>query len=107
MAETPNPYIEPENYYEPLNDNIKKLKENPELIAFNKLCYEIFLQNFFGIELMKILIEKFFFSKRIEPGQPNYSIACIHLEGARDLITEMKNCANNHLKYINAEANNV
>jgi len=106
MADKPNPYIEPENYYAPLNDSIKRLKENPEGMEFNKMCYEIFLKTFPGQELMKELKDRYFFSKLTNPGQPNYSLACIHVEGARDLIKVLINAANDHLKYINSEANN-
>lgn len=105
MSVNKNPYIEPFDYLDGYNESIEKLKNKPEAIMFDSLCYEIFFKNVHGISLMKELEDKILTNALYAPNTPNYEISCVHAEGMRQTVRFLKSSALAHDQRIKAEVN--
>jgi len=79
-----NPFLEAENYYKPYEEKIKELRNNPELIEFDKLCFELFEKNAQGKRFMEIAKEKYLLYSLVQKGTPTYQIDVIWQEGFKD-----------------------
>lgn len=79
-----NPFLEAENYFKPYEDKIKELRNNPELIEFDKLVYEVFEMNPQGKKLLEIIKEKYLLFSLVQKGTPTYQIDVIWQEGFKD-----------------------
>lgn len=102
---TGNEYIDPYNHFKGYQASIDKLKQNnPELIAFDKLCYDIFEMTEDGKELMKLMEDKYFFSKTVEINHPNFVLALTLAEGMREFLRTVKQVITSHKQRISAEA---
>lgn len=103
--EAKNPYIEPENYLEGYQKNIDNLKNNPEIIAFDKLCYEVFEASQMGKEFLKFAKERFIVYSQITRGNPTYQLDVIWQEGFRDAYRMIMNHVESHKQRIKAQGN--
>ena len=98
-----NPFIEPEDYWAPMNESIKSLRNNPEVVEFDKLCYEVFDKSEMGKKFMELVIEKFFIHSQIARGQ-NYQIDAIWQEGFRDAWRMIMYSVRSHAQRIKSGA---
>ncbi len=81
-----NPLIYPPNIFDEYNKSIKDLRNNPQSIEFDKLCYLVFNQNEDGKKLLEILEKKFLKSRLAHLNSANYEIACVRAECMREVI---------------------
>src|SRR3954463_706652 len=106
MAEkkTNNEYIDPYDYFQGYNNSIDELKNRPELVEFDKLCYEVFSSNFEpGKRLMELIIERHIMPGLVKGNNPNYATACIWAEGFKEAFRLLRQCSISHGQRIKAE----
>lgn len=99
-----NPYIEPENYYEGYQQSIEKLKNNPDLIEFDKLCHLVF-NTPDGKHLMEEIEKRYLIPALASPNHDNYKTNVIWAEGYKEAFRMLKHCVLSHEQRIKAETN--
>lgn len=104
MTEKTNPFLEPTNYFEGYQKEIDKLKNAPEALSFERLCYEIFEMTEDGKTLMDMIEERYLLPSIVQMNA-NYQIMCIHGEGFKDAFRLLRNCVASHKQRIKAEVN--
>ena len=100
-----NPLLEPENYAAGYNEEIKKLRNIPEVVEFDKLCYELFEMNEQGKRFLELAIEKFVIPAKAQIGSPTYQIDIIWAEGYKQPFREMRSAIRAHQDRIMAGNN--
>jgi hypothetical protein len=98
-----NPLIEPENYFEGYKKSIEALKHHPEIIEFDKLCYELFENQPAGKTWIKLVTEKYLLPTLVSRGNPTYQIDLLWQEGFKDFIRMVFNCVTSHKQRINSQ----
>lgn len=101
--EEKNPFLEQEDYYAPLNENIKNLKNNPELIEFDKLCYELFQHQEMGRKFMELIHDRYLIPALVSKGNATYQIDVLWQEGFKDFGRMILACVASHKQRIQAE----
>lgn len=79
-----NPFLEPENYFSKYQEGINNLKNNPEIIEFDKLCYELFSVNQMGIRFLELITERYLIPSLARPGTATYQLDVMWGEGFKD-----------------------
>ena len=102
--EEKNPYIEPEDYYAGYKENIDKLKDNPEMVEFDKLCHLVF-QTPDGKHLMQEIEKRFLIPALCVPTANNYANMVIYCEGYKDAFRHLRANILSHDQRIKAEDN--
>lgn len=97
-----NPFIKPYNHFEAYNEQIKKLKDNPELLSFSKLCFELFESNETGRKFMEYIENTYLIPGLAKRGAPTYQIDAIWAEGFKDGFRLLKQSIHFHKQYIQA-----
>lgn len=98
-----NPLIEPTNYFEGYNKNIDELKNRPEIVELDKLCYDALEANETGKKLLETLEKRFLYPGLARPGQDNYSDLVKFYEGFKECIRTLKACVEGHKQRIEKE----
>jgi hypothetical protein len=101
--ETNNPYLEPENYYKGYQDSIDGLKNKPELVEMDKLCYFVFNTDD-GKKLMDEITERFLIPGFIHPNGQNIEASAVYFEGFKEAFRMIRNCIRSHKQRIEAES---
>ena len=107
MTPQENPYIKPTDYFEGYNESINKLKNNPEAIQFDRLCYELFEMTQLGKDFMTIVKDRFILPGLAKPGSATFQIDCIWAEGFKDFPRTILGHIRSHQQRIQAEVNKV
>lgn len=81
-----NPFLEAENYFKPYEEKIKDLRNQPEVIEFDKLCFELFEINPQGKRFLEIVKEKYLMYALVGRGTPTYPTDIIWQEGFKDAL---------------------
>ena len=103
MKKEENPYLQPENYYEGYQDSIDGLKNKPEALEMDKLCYLVFsTEN--GKRLMSEIIERFLMPGFIHPNGGNIQYAAVYYEGFKEGFRMLRSCIKSHEQRIAAES---
>jgi hypothetical protein len=97
-----NKYIEPENYFEGYNDSIKDLKNNPKVIEFDKLCYELFEHQEAGRRFVEMVTERYLIPTIVQKG-PTYQIDILWQEGFKDAFRMIISSVKSHAQRIKSE----
>ena len=97
-----NPYIKPENYYDGYNENLDKLKSNPEAVEFDKLCHLVF-ETPNGKHLIEEIDKRFLMPALAAPTNTNYQNLVVYTEGFKEAFRMIKQCILAHDQRINAE----
>lgn len=100
-----NPILEQENYFKEYEGKIKELRNNPELIEFDKLCYELFEMNSHGKRFIEIAKEKYLLYALVQKGNPTYQIDVIWQEGFKDAFRMLLMALVSHKQRIQAGSN--
>lgn len=101
----PNPLIEGENYFDGYNKSAEGLKNNPEVILFDKLCYEVFEATEMGRKFLEFAKERFFIYSQITRGNPSYQTDLVWQEGFRDAYRMILSHIISHQQRIKAGEN--
>ena len=102
MLESDNPLIQPEDYFKGYQDSIDKLKNDPAVVAFDKLCYEVFEGSEVGKKFLEFAKERFILHSQITRGNPTYQLDVIWQEGFRDAYRMIINHVTSHKQRIAA-----
>lgn len=101
-----NPFIKTPNYMDGYNEKIKELRNKPEVVALDKMCYELFEAHPLGKQFMEYVTERYLLGKFSDVNQANYSEACIFYEGFRDAFRLLRSSVASHKQRIQAAINN-
>lgn len=104
MKETGNPYIEPENYFSPYQESLDKLKDNPEALALDKLCYLTFVSSAHGKKLLELFEERYIMPSLVPVGSPDYASLVTFYEGFKEAFRLIKMSIKSHEMRIKAES---
>lgn len=102
MEEKDNPLLRPENYMAGYDESIKKMRDMPEVVAFDKLCYEVFEASEMGRKFLEFATNRFIVGSQINRGDPSYQILCLWQEGFRDAYRMIMNHVQSHKQRIAA-----
>lgn len=102
MLESENPLIQPEDYFKGYQKKMEELRNHPEYIKFDRLCYEVFEASEMGREFLKYATERFVINSQIKRGDPIYQLDCIWQEGFRDAYRMIMNHVLSHKQRIAA-----
>lgn len=103
MTEKVNPFLEQENYYEGYQASINKLKNNPEIVEIEKLCYLVFRTED-GKKLIDEITERYIIPGFVNPVVPHASNAALFYEGFKEAFRMIKNSIKSHEQRILAES---
>lgn len=102
-SEKTNPFLEPENYYQGYQDNIDKLKNKPESVEMEKLCYFVFSTPD-GKKFLEEVTERFLIPGFIHPNGQNIQYSSVYYEGFKEAFRMIRNCIKSHEQRIEAES---
>lgn len=90
----PNPFLMQENFFEGYQKKIDELRNNPHVIEWDKLCFELFELNEQGKKWIEIVKDRYLINALARPGTATYQIDVIWGEGfkefARTILTSIK-----------------
>jgi hypothetical protein len=98
-----NPLLEQENYYAGYEESIKNLRNNPELVEIDKLCYLVF-NTPDGKKLMDIFIERYVIPGFVNPSSASPGDSALYYEGFKEFIRMIRSCIKSHEQRIQAES---
>ena len=99
-----NPFLEPENYFAGYQESIDKLKNNPEVIMFDRLCYDVFEASEVGKKFLEFAKDRFLIHSQVSRGNPTYPTDCLWQEGFRDAYRMILQSVMSHQQRITAGA---
>ncbi len=105
-VQEPNPFLQQEDYFKDYQEGIEKLKNNPEVIAFDKLCFEVFEASEVGRKFLEFGKDRFLIHSQIQRGTPTYQEDLIWQEGFRDAYRMILQSVISHQQRIKAGADN-
>jgi hypothetical protein len=103
MTTEKNPYLEPENYYEGYQKSIDDLKNKPEAMMMDKLCYQVF-STVEGKKLISEFTERFIIPGFIHPTARNIQYSSVYYEGFKEAFRMIRACIKSHEQRIEAES---
>ena len=96
-----NPFIQPEDFFKGYRDSVESLKNNPELIMFDKLCYEVFSTEI-GKKLLKVMEERYLIPSIVSREAANYQLMVIWSDGFKDAFRMILQNIRSHEQRIQA-----
>ena len=100
-----NPILEQENYFKQYQASIEQLKNHPEVLTFDKLCYELFEANPTGRKFIEYAENRYIFPSLAQRGSATYQIDVIWGEGFKEAFRTIKNAVTSHKQRIKSEMN--
>jgi hypothetical protein len=100
-----NPLLKPEDFLGGYRDSIEELKNRPELISFEKLCYEVFATEQ-GKKLMEIIDQRYLIPSIVSREAPNYQVLLLWSDGFKDAFRMIKQNIISHEQRIQAGTDN-
>jgi hypothetical protein len=100
-----NPLIEPYDHFKGYQKSIEKLKNNPEYVEFDKMCYELFYLNETGTHFMEFVLETYLLPSLVPKGTPDYAMASVWAEWFKEAFRMIRHGVVSHLQRIKAETN--
>jgi hypothetical protein len=100
-----NPLLKQENYAAQYEESIKKLRNHPETIEFDKICYELFIASEMGRKFMEIVMERYLLRPSGDKNSPNYGNIVIWGEGFKEAFLVIRAAAKSHEQRIKSETN--
>jgi hypothetical protein len=97
-----NPLLQEENYYEGYQKSIDSLKNNPEIVQFDKLCHLVFSTPD-GQHLLEEIKKRYLIPALADPMASNYSNMVIYTEGFKNAFRTIMHCVLSHDQRIKAE----
>lgn len=99
-----NPFIKPEDFLAGYQDSIEALKNNPELISLDKLCYEVFSDEQ-GKKFLEVIKERYLIPSIVSRDTPNYAHMVIWADGFKDAFRMILQHIMSHEQRIQAGKN--
>lgn len=95
-----NPLLEQENYFKGYDDSVNSLKNRPELLEFDRLCYEIFENTEAGRKFMELVTDRYLLAPACIPGSPTFDKEAMWGEGLRYGFLLLRNSVKSHKQRI-------
>lgn len=105
IFDKPNPYLEQENFAEGYTKSSEELRNSPEIIEFDKLCFELFSANQQGKRFLELVVERYLIPALAKPGTPTYQLDCMWAEGFKDFGRMLRGSVIAHQQRIKAGEN--
>ncbi len=105
MTPETNPFIQQENYFKGYEESVEKLKNDPKLIEFDKMCYELFEHQETGRKFIEYITERFLLAPASTPGSPYFDNEVKWGEGLRYAFLLLRNAVKSHKQRIQAQGN--
>lgn len=100
MEEAPNHLLEQENYFKPYQQSVEDLKNQPQIIEFDRLCYELFESQEIGRKFIEHVTNTYLLAPSGTPGSPTFSQECMWGEGVRYAFLLLRNSITQHKQRI-------
>ncbi len=94
-----------EDYWAGYQASIDSLKNDPEHVAFDELCFHVFALNEEGKKLMKYFEDHILLASVPTRLDANFDKACVYYEGYREAFRQLRYAAINYKKRKEAEDN--
>lgn len=101
-----NPILEQEDYFKQYKENIDKMRNDPTVIEFDKLVYELFKMNEQGKRFLEIVKDRYLIPALAKPGTSTYQLDVMWAEGFKDFPRMLLMAIQAHDQKILAETNN-
>jgi len=98
-----NPFLKEENYYAGYQENIDKLKDKPEAMMWDKLCYLVFSTPD-GKAFINEVKERFLLPGFVHPNNTNANYAAVYFEGFKEFGRMILNSIKSHEQRIQAQS---
>src|SRR5580698_3317742 len=102
-----NPLLQKENYFKGYDESVEKLKNNPQLIEFDKLCYEIFEKTDAGKRFLELVTDRYLLAPAGAPSSKDFEVQAVWAEGVRYSFLLMLNAIKSHKQRIEAKGSNA
>lgn len=96
-----NPLLQPEDFTAGYKESMENLKNNPELIAFDKLTYELFSSEL-GKRWMEVVVDRYLIPPMADRNSPNFPNSAVWGEGFKDFPRMLRMCILSHSQRIKA-----
>lgn len=103
----PNPLLQPENYHAGYQKKIDELKNQPETIQFQKMCYELFEGLELGRKFMEYVTEQILLKPNADIDKPNFENKNIWGEGFKAFPLMIRSFIAAHNQHIKAGADDA
>ena len=100
-----NHILEPENYAQGYQASIEDLKNKPEIIEFDKLCFELFEANEQGKRFLELCKERYLIHPMSDKSKPSFTVDLIWDEGFKTFIRMLIQHVRTHQQRIMAGKN--
>lgn len=84
IFDKPNPHLQQEDFFEGYKKNIDNLRNTPELVEWDKLCYELFCVSEQGKRFVELVKERYLLPALAKPGTATYQLDVMWGEGFKD-----------------------
>ena len=105
IFDKPNPILEQEDYAKGYKESIEQNRMTPELIEYDKLCYELFHMNEQGKRFLELAIDRFVIPAKCNPSSPTYMVENTWWEGFKHPFREIRQGILSHQQRIKAGTN--
>jgi len=78
-----NPFLQQEDYSAGYKQSVEDLKNHPEVLAFDKLNYELFSSEL-GKKWIEVIKDKYLIPSHLDKGSPTYKTLVIWADGFKD-----------------------
>lgn len=100
--EPANPFLQQEDYFAAYKKNIDAMRNDPSVLEFDKLCFELFSCNEQGKKFMEHVTERYLIPALAKPGTATYQIDVIWAEGFKYFARMLTGGIRTHLQRIKA-----
>jgi hypothetical protein len=97
-----NPFLEQENFFAGYQKSIDELKNNPQIIEMDKLCFELFESNPQGKRFLEVVTERYLIPALVKMGTPTYQLDVLWAEGFKDFPRMLLGSVKSHQQRIMA-----
>lgn len=104
MSEKGNPFLEQEDYFEGYKKKIDELKQRPDVVELDKLCWHVFKTED-GTKLINEFVERYLIPGFVNPGAHNPGEAALYYEGFKEAFRLIRGSVKAHQQRIDAEKN--
>jgi hypothetical protein len=99
-----NPYLKQEDYAKQYKESMENLKNHPEFLEFDRLCYETF-NTVHGKKFLELVTKRFLMKSMANINNKNYTEVLIWSEGFKDAYRMINDYLASHEQRIQAGAN--
>jgi hypothetical protein len=103
----PNPLLERENFFKKYQENIDELKNHPEMLSFQKMCYELFEAYELGRKFMEYVTDNILLKPNADIEKQNYVNKNIWGEGYKAFPLMIRSFIIAHKQQIKAGADDA